>query len=266
MSHTKRHPSINLRNPAQILVMHEVEFLAHSCLLGYNRHRTLGRGAREPFQQRPAWARRNIMLKKNAKGFTLIELMIVVAIIGILAAVAIPGFMKYIKDSKTTEAKTNIKAVAEGALSFYQTEHPTGNAGTSFFTKQYPSGTYCRTVNGAGLNCGAGTAETPALQAVGAKSTGTFNAEPWVSLNFTTTSPVYYSYSYAGRAGTATVGSAFGAIARAKLDKANAVDSCFQITGNVDAAGDPTISAIIDLSEAATPCVAAVAPAAAGGE
>lgn len=53
------------------------------------------------------------MLKqiKGQKGFTLIELMIVVAIIGILAAIAIPNFLRYQAKSRQSEAKTNLGAI-----------------------------------------------------------------------------------------------------------------------------------------------------------
>lgn len=53
------------------------------------------------------------------KGFTLIELMIVVAIIGILAAIAIPNFVKFQCRSKQSEAKTNLKALYVAEESYY---------------------------------------------------------------------------------------------------------------------------------------------------
>jgi len=58
------------------------------------------------------------LIKNNQKGFTLIELMIVVAIIGILAAIAIPNFLNYQLKSKTAEAKTNIGAIRTSQESF----------------------------------------------------------------------------------------------------------------------------------------------------
>ena len=47
------------------------------------------------------------------KGFTLIELMIVIAIIGILAAVAIPMYSDYTKKSRTSEVATNLKEIVK---------------------------------------------------------------------------------------------------------------------------------------------------------
>jgi type IV pilus assembly protein PilA len=58
-----------------------------------------------------------LRLLRRKKGFTLIELMIVVAIIGILAAIAIPNFMKFQAKSKQSEAKTNLKALFTAAKS-----------------------------------------------------------------------------------------------------------------------------------------------------
>jgi type IV pilus assembly protein PilA len=58
---------------------------------------------------------------KGQKGFTLIELMIVVAIIGILAAIAIPNFVAYQAKSKQSEAKVSLGAIFTSAVA-YQAE------------------------------------------------------------------------------------------------------------------------------------------------
>ena len=179
---------------------------------------------------------------QNRKGFTLIELMIVVAIIGILAAVAIPGFMTYIKNSKTSEAKTNLDAIKKGAVSYFEVEHYAED-GMSATTKTYP---VPKKVEKIGKEAGAGT--------IGQKFNPTdydFKQEPWSMLNFSISSPFYYFYNYAATGvspGTKTDGSdatqsRFEASASASLN--DPCDSVFVLRGYSDGAA----SAVIDLSE-----------------
>jgi len=56
---------------------------------------------------------------RNKKGFTLIELMIVVAIVGILAAIAIPAYLDYTVKSKLTEVSAAMDAIAQSASEYH---------------------------------------------------------------------------------------------------------------------------------------------------
>lgn len=61
----------------------------------------------------------NKFFGKSRKGFTLIELMIVVAIIGILAAIAIPNFIRFQLKAKTSEGKVNVAAIRTAEEAYF---------------------------------------------------------------------------------------------------------------------------------------------------
>ncbi len=66
------------------------------------------------------------VVNKLKRGFTLIELMIVVAIIGILAVLAIYGVSKYLANAKTAEAKQSLGRMGKDAIAAYEKEGMSG--------------------------------------------------------------------------------------------------------------------------------------------
>ncbi len=66
------------------------------------------------------------MNRQRAVGFTLIELMIVVAIIGILAAIAVPNFLRFQAKAKQSEAKANLGGIYVAQISYYSVNNTYG--------------------------------------------------------------------------------------------------------------------------------------------
>jgi type IV pilus assembly protein PilA len=128
-------------------------------------------------------------LRKNKEGFTLIELMIVVAIIGVLAAIAIPAFINYVKKSKTSEVGSNLKALFSGASSYYSEERFTRGLVTSGGAA---SSTHCTVAA-----TSAGFTPTNQKQMWDFSTDSSFSA-----LNFTVADPVYYQYRVQGSTDT----------------------------------------------------------------
>ncbi len=151
------------------------------------------------------------LLEKKA-GFTLIELMIVVAIIGILSAIAIPAFIGYIRRSKTAEATSNLKLMYTGAAAYFAQERAAQGVTGAFRSR-------CSVAAAGPLPA------TPNEQ----KQTAAFAADAsFAGIGFTIADPVYYAYQIAGSADACNAG-------------ANANLYSFQSIGDLDADGTTSL-------------------------
>jgi prepilin-type N-terminal cleavage/methylation domain-containing protein len=132
--------------------------------------------------------------KTGTNGFTLTELMIVVSIIGILAAVAIPAFIGYVRKSKASEVNEILDRCFKGVIEYYEKPHlnPVGD-GTSF-TLRLPPNT--GTASPAGKACtAAGLDGRSGYIAWPARAAGNVT-DLFTNLNWIITDPIYGCYEY----------------------------------------------------------------------
>jgi type IV pilus assembly protein PilA len=167
------------------------------------------------------------MRRRAVAGFTLIELMIVVVIIGILAAVAIPVFLKYIRRSRTTEATSNIRLLWTASTAYYQAEH--ADATGQPLPHQFPVSNGWSPTEICGQQPGGKCNPTVAAPA--------WRTPTWTALRFTVDDPFAFQYQYTsgGADSTAT----FSIEARADLDADNTF-SLYRRTGSITAENNVT--------------------------
>jgi prepilin-type N-terminal cleavage/methylation domain-containing protein len=171
--------------------------------------------------------------------FTLVELMIVVVIIGLLAALAIPAFTRYIKKSKVPEAVGQLNRMWLGSISYYETDHYIQNGGDpQMQPRQFPGPT-SEQVGGAGPDCCA----HPGYKCPGPDAS--YEQPVWQALDFAMADPYNFKPSYrsAGQGPAAT----FVAETVGNLD-CDAVRSSFirrgsinNVTGDVAGSSQPEI-------------------------
>lgn len=129
------------------------------------------------------------------RGFTLVELMIVVAIIGILAALAIYGVTRLIGTSKSAEARQNVGAISRAAQASFEKQTNPSEVVALGTEGQAVSQSLCgsTTAGPVPANIPAGTKYQPDPAADFQAGTATAG---WICLRFKIDDPIHYQYDY----------------------------------------------------------------------
>lgn len=169
------------------------------------------------------------------KGFTLVELMIVVAIVGVLAVLAVYGVRKYIANAKTAEAKNSLGQIGKDAVTAFEGERMDATVIPVTSTTAVIRKT-----------CGDASKAVPSdqTQIAGKKyqsqkldwspSTDVLDNRGFPCLKFEITAPQYYSYNYngGGSGGTSSDSATISATANGDLN-GDGTYSTFTMNGKI---------------------------------
>lgn len=176
------------------------------------------------------------MSPRRSRGFTLVELMIVVFIIGLLAAIAIPAFTRYVRKSRAAEAVAHLNKLWAGSISYYMSDFTSiaGGEGQAL-AKQFPGPA------GAWETTGGGGGSPPhCCQMTGGRcpgGSGVWATDPvWLALKFALADPHTYMPGYSGSG--SGMDAKFTAIAQGSAGSDCSKFATFTRDGYITSSGD----------------------------
>lgn len=164
--------------------------------------------------------------------------MIVVAIVGVLAALAIYGVNKYVNNAKTTEARTAVGRIAKDAATAYQRPRAAAD-----FIAVGESAAYSNQLCPSATPVPADIPKASKVQSAAAE----WNTEGWACLRFSMSDPQQYRYNYQVSATTGD-GATFTATAEGDLD-GDGTPSMFRMRGKIVADQDNALVVYPNLEE-----------------